>query len=338
MKSPGIVTVDRGAEVIRCGGVCAFPTETVYGLGALALRGECVAEVFRVKGRPANNPLIVHVESIGRARALAEVWPERAEALARRFWPGPLTIVVRRSPAVPSIVTGGGETVAIRLPDHPIARELIRLVDAPIVGPSANRSGGVSPTAARHVIDSFGGTVPVIDGGECRTGIESTVVSVVGPTPLILRPGVVRAREVSEALGESVSSARSDATGDAPLQSPGLLRSHYAPRTPAVLLGRDDALKLLRGPRSQRVALLSLTITVGEAGGGIEVMPMPIDAREYARAIYAALRGADELLKQSTGDEGSLIIIERPRLGLVEEDDLWEVILDRLSRACAPRD
>lgn len=330
--------MERGAEIIRAAGVCAFPTETVYGLGALALDEECVAKVFRVKGRPANNPLIVHVDSIERARTLAHDWPVYAETLAHRFWPGPLTIVVQRSPAIPTIVTGGGEAVAIRLPDHPIARELIRLVGAPIVGPSANRSGCISPTAARHVIDSFAGKVPVIDGGECQTGIESTVVSLVGPVPSILRPGVVRAREIAEALGVPVLNSHIEISDDAPLQSPGLLRSHYAPRAPAALLHRDDALKLLQTPPSQRVVLLSLTITAVEAGGTIEIMPMPMYAREYARAIYAALRDADELLKHSTDDQQSLIIIERPPFRLVVEDDLWEVILDRLSRACAPRD
>ncbi len=238
--------ISRAAARLRAGGVVAFPTETVYGLGADALREEAVARVFALKGRPPTNPLIVHVLDEAMARSVCSRWPAGAARLARAHWPGPLTIVVPRAEHVPRVVTSGGETVAVRCPDHPVALALLEAFGGALVGPSANRSGMVSPTTADHVRESFGeDDALTLDGGACRVGIESTVVSLAGARPVVLRPGAISPEMLALALGEDVVAgalrepgARADP--GAPLASPGMLPSHYAPRAPALLATRDD--------------------------------------------------------------------------------------------------
>lgn len=308
--------IQAAAGILAEGGVVAFPTETVYGLGADALSADAVAKVYALKGRPSNNPLIVHVSSIEMAKSVACRWPETADKLAQAFWPGPLTIVGLRHERVPGIVTGGGETVAIRMPAHEMARQLIEAFGGPIVGPSANASGSISPTAAAHVAESLGDRVPVLDGGPCERGIESTVVRVEQDSMSILRLGVIGRDEIARVV--PVVDAPAQSAGD-PLPSPGMLTRHYAPRTPTRVVDAGDVGSMLA--EHPRAALLSISPT--NRPGTIS---MPADAPTYARRLYAALREADAM-------NADLILVERPD-GI---GPIWDAVRDRLKRASADR-
>ena len=223
--------VEHAADLIRAGKLVAFPTETVYGLGANALDASAVERIFLAKGRPRSSPLIVHVDSIEMARCLASEWPKAADLLARRYWPGPLTIVVPKRAEVPDIVTAGLPTVGLRIPAHPVALALIRAAGVPIAAPSANRFTELSPTAAAHVAESLADFV--LDGGPSQVGIESTVISLAGE-PLLLRPGVIPLPEIEALIGTvHVSAPPSEAAHPAP----GMHERHYRPRTPLYLLG-----------------------------------------------------------------------------------------------------
>lgn len=229
-------TIRNASRILRAGGLVAFPTETVYGLGANARDREAVLSIFRTKGRPADNPLIVHVASLSAARSLSSRWPALAERLARRFWPGPLTIVVEAAEDIPAEVRGGLDTVAVRWPAHPVAEALIQAADVPVAAPSANRSGRPSPTTAEAVSIDLGDAVGVIlDGGPCDIGVESTVVDVSGLRPVLLRPGGL----AREAIEEVVGSLEAPAPGG-PARSPGMKYRHYAPSVPVALV-RGDA-------------------------------------------------------------------------------------------------
>lgn len=330
--SAGPEEIARAVQRLRAGGLVAFPTETVYGLGAIARNERAVERVFLVKGRPAANPLIVHVSGEEMARTLTNAWSDHASALARAFWPGPLTMVVRRAPSVPAIVAGGGETVAIRCPAHPLTLALIEMVGEGIVGPSANRSGHVSPTSAAHVEDEFGteirnGEMMVLDGGACRAGIESTVVSLVGSEATVLRPGVIGASEIASVLGARVGSrSGSESVSDGAMSSPGRMETHYAPRTRAVMLERAEIARVV-GDCNVPVALIAIT-GVGVAGVH-RVIEIPRDAIGYASSLYRVLREAD-------ASGAGLIVIERPPEG-GEDAEIWTAIHDRLRRATTPR-
>lgn len=321
--------VDLAARRLRAGGLVAFPTETVYGLGADARNPDAVRAVFRLKGRPATNPLIVHVAGVEQARALCAGWPASADRLAERFWPGPLTIVLPRSGAVPDEVAAGGPTVALRCPDHPVALALLRAFGGPLVGPSANPSGGVSPTTAEHVRRAFDERdALVLDGGPCRVGIESTVVSLAHTPPRVLRAGAISAQDIADALGCDVETDAEavDSAGRA-LFSPGRFASHYAPAAPAELLDRADLLaELAREGGTRRVAALVFEPVDVESVDGVAEILMSADAQAYAQRLYAALHEADETRPER-------ILIERP-LGA---GALWDAVRDRLRRACAPR-
>src|ERR1700733_14325733 len=236
--------VQRAAELLRAGRLVAFPTETVYGLGANALDEAAVRRIFDAKGRPFSSPLIVHVASIEMARDLASEWPEKGELLAKRFWPGPLTIIVPKSSRVPDLVTAGLLSVGLRIPAHPMARALIETAQIPIAAPSANRFTELSPTMAEHVQEGLADLV--LNGGPCTVGIESTVISLAGPTPRILRPGMISQTQIEQLIGPV------DIGGGA--ESPGQPPRHYSPRTPIVLgemppEGRGRHLSLARMPR-----------------------------------------------------------------------------------------
>lgn len=272
--------LDRAASIIRSGGLVALPTETVYGLAADALNPAAVARIYAVKGRPATSPLIVHVSDFEMARSLVTAWPPAAEALARRFWPGPLTLVLPKQPRVPDIVTSGLGTVAIRMPSHPAALEVIRRAGTPIAAPSANRFTQLSPTTADHVRHALESDVDMIlDGGPCAVGIESTVVAPGESTITLLRPGVITAGEIGEMTGLAVHAAGA-VEGAHP--SPGMHQRHYAPRTP--LIEAKDALPPGRGAmlwwRTPRKAALAIA--------------MPADPLAYARELYSALHRADD--------------------------------------------
>ncbi|MGH9582899.1 MAG: L-threonylcarbamoyladenylate synthase [Bryobacteraceae bacterium] len=294
--------LERAAELIRAGRLVAFPTETVYGLGANALDPEAVARVYEAKGRPSSSPLIVHVSSAEMARTMAADWPALAETLAARFWPGPLTMILRKAEIVPDIVTAGLDSVGIRVPSHPIALELIRRAGVPIAAPSANRFTEISPTTAEHVRASLGGRVDLIlDGGPAQVGIESTVVSLVRNPPEILRPGMITGEGLEAVTGVRWERGNIDLPHIvAPvMESPGLHPRHYAPRTPLYVLEGGEKPPAGRG----------------------SVLEMPGNAAEYAATLYARLHAAD--------CEGwDWIAVEKPL-----ETPEWTGILDRLKRA-----
>src|SRR5262249_11514941 len=223
----------QAAEILRRGGLVAFPPESVYGLGAHALDREAVERIFAAKGRPATNPLIVHAADESAARALARAWPDAAMRLAQRFWPGPLTLVVPKAEAVPDIVTAGGTTVALRVPVHPVALALLREAGIPLAAPSANRSTQVSPTRAEHVLRGLDGRIDVLlDAGPTPGGIESTVLDVTTSPPRLLRPGLVTPREIEAIIGPIEFAQSMKAEAGQPQRSPGISGKHYAPRTP----------------------------------------------------------------------------------------------------------
>ncbi len=231
INSPEADRIARAAEVLRNGKLVAFPTETVYGLGANALDAEAVARIFVAKGRPTKNPLIVHVPDMNSARALVMEWPENAAKLAAKFWPGPLTLVLPKRDIVPDIVTAGGTTVALRVPAHPIALALLKEAGVPVAAPSANRSMRLSPTTAEHVAGGLAGRIDLIlDGGPTTGGIESTVLSLVGETPTLLRPGLISPAEIEAVIGPilRISDRAVDNAGEEkPLLSPGMLSRHF---------------------------------------------------------------------------------------------------------------
>jgi L-threonylcarbamoyladenylate synthase len=255
--------IQHAAALLRAGKLVAFPTETVYGLGANALDAAAVRSIYEAKGRPASSPLIVHVTGVGMARELAAEWPDEAEKLARRFWPGPLTIVVPKNPAVPDIVTAGLPSVGLRMPAHPMARALLDAAQIPIAAPSANRFTQLSPTTAEHVRSAFP-DLYVIDGGPCAVGIESTVVSLAGPVPRILRPGMVTQPQIEEVIGPVE-------TGAGP-ESPGQHPRHYSPRTPVIL-----------GPPPAE-----------GRGARLDLASMPADPAHYAEQLYSTLHALDK--------------------------------------------
>jgi L-threonylcarbamoyladenylate synthase len=329
--SAGPEEIASAVRSLKRGGLVAFPTETVYGLGALALDAASVRRVFALKGRPSTNPLIVHVTGETMARTLTTRWTEACSKLAARFWPGPLTIVVPRAAHVPLEVTGGGETVAIRCPAHPLTLALIETVGEPLVGPSANRAGFVSPTTAAHVEHEFGdaierGELMVLDGGACRAGIESTVVSLVSEEPTILRPGVIGGGVIGDALGRPVRvDTGTERAGEGAMASPGRMMSHYAPRTPAMLV-EGRAIADVVASAGVPVALIAISRPTVDVH---TLIALPPDAIGYASSLYRALREAD-----AAG--AGLIVIERPPLD-GQDAEIWMAIHDRLRRATAKR-
>jgi len=305
-------------RLIRSGGIVAFPTETVYGLGADATNPLAVAHIFEAKGRPSFNPLIVHVESVAMARACAAQWPTAATALAQRFWPGPLTLVLERDVgAIPDIVAAGLPTVAIRVPDHPMAMAIIQRCGVPLAAPSANRFGGVSPTTAEHVRESLGDSVDLIlDGGPCRAGVESTIISLTGDRPTLLRPGAMPVEDIEAVIGPLTAHQPARDVDQRPL-APGMLSRHYATQTPILFVDRD-----LGAIDFARCGRLSLTPpSHAEEFAAIEVLSADGDLREAAANLFAAMRRLD-----AQGLDA--IIVDRfPTHGL------GLAISDRLSRA-----
>lgn len=291
--------LQRAADLLAGGGLVAFPTETVYGLGANALDEEAVAGIFKAKGRPQDNPLIVHVCSLDMISPLVAKVPEAAIRLAGAFWPGPLTMIFPKSGAVPAAVSGGLDTVAIRFPAHMVARELIRRADLPIAAPSANLSGSPSPTTAQHCIHDLMGRVDaIVDSGSCGVGLESTVISLTGETPRVLRPGGVTVEQLREVLGE----VEVDPAVCAPLAkgaaaaSPGMKYRHYAPRARVVLLEGDRRAfaEYVNSRKGEGVCALCFE----EDLPGLEVPAVPYgaerDSASQASRLFAALRRVDE--------------------------------------------
>ncbi|GAB4464879.1 MAG: L-threonylcarbamoyladenylate synthase [Armatimonadaceae bacterium] len=324
--------LDEAAARLRRGELVAFPTETVYGLGANALDTEAVARIYTAKGRPATNPLIVHVADVPDIARVVAQWNETAERLAARFLPGPLTLVLPRRDTVPDRVSAGGPTVAVRIPAHPVARELIRRAGVPVAAPSANRSEEVSPTTAVHVFESLSPYVDdllILDGGPCTVGIESTVVDVTVNPPRILRPGQITEEQLWKALGYSFPPVvtpvepgeRAEPEEATVARSPGQMARHYAPHTPLLLI-KDDEL-----PHSLDDGDILLTHQPAHQPMAQDrqanVLLLPPDAAGYARELYAALRRAD------AGNHSRILVADPP--GTPE----WAAIRDRLRRAAS---
>ena len=302
----------RAVEILRAGSVVAFPTETVYGLGADAFSAPAVGEIYRLKQRPSWNPLIVHVADVTAARALADEWPGLADDLAAEFWPGPLTLVVRRARHLPGI-GAADDTVAVRVPAHPVALDLLRASGLPLAAPSANRSESISPTTAEHVVRSLPDVPLVLDGGTCSWGIESTVLDLTGGVPRLLRPGALSLRVLRDAAG-AIALPDSDTEDGAARPSPGMSRRHYAPRAKVLLCA--DVRAVERSGLAEPVATLTY-----EGSDGTEVLSG--DPREYAADLYAALHRLDD------AGVATILVQEPPRT----ED--WLAVRDRLSRAAA---
>ena len=310
--------LERAARVLRDGGLVAFPTETVYGLGADASDDDAVRGIFEAKERPADHPLIVHLPDSSHLDGWARDVPAVARALAGRFWPGPLTLILRRAEGVPDVVTGGQDTVGLRVPGHPVALALLRAFGGGVAAPSANRFGRVSPTTADHVASELGGRIDaIVDGGACSVGLESTILDLTGDAPAILRPGRISADELAEVAGPVEGAGR----GDAP-RVPGSKDAHYAPSVPVRLVGADDLPAILAesfGGASEP-AVLVRTVPLPPGGGG-RWWRLPPDPARYGRALYATLREAE-----ASGCPS--ILVERP-----PDEPRWAAVLDRLRRA-----
>lgn len=308
---------------MRAGEAVALPTETVYGLGGLTMLPGAVRRIYELKGRPADNPLIAHVLDAAGAQRVAATWPPAADRLAARFWPGPLTLVVPRHASVPLEATGGRDTIAVRSPQHPVARRLLELLGGDAVSaPSANLSGRTSATTAAHVAKDFA-HVPdllVLDGAPCTVGIESTVLDLTQERPAILRPGTVTAEQIAAVLGCAPHTAAATAQG----ASPGTALGHYAPVTPAQVVGRSDLAGHLAAA-ADRCAVLAVSLHALPAGEQARhiVVPMPAQAAAYAAVLYDRLRAAD-------ASGCARIIIEDPCKEPAAE---WAGVRDRLQRA-----
>ncbi|GAB4168087.1 MAG: L-threonylcarbamoyladenylate synthase [Wenzhouxiangellaceae bacterium] len=311
-------------RLLEQGRLVAFPTETVYGLGADARNPVAVRSIFEAKGRPPDHPVIVHLASFDEVGEWAESVPRAARALAEAFWPGPLTLILARANGVPDVITGGQDTVGLRVPAHPVAQALLARFGRALVAPSANRFGRISPTRASHVIEEFGDEVAaVIDGGACAVGVESTIVDLSGPAPRLLRPGMIGRTALEACIGVRLQCPADD---EGPRAS-GRLASHYAPLAPVELVPRErmaDVLERL-AKEGRRVAVLARS---PRPHGIVDVAwkRMPARPRDYAHCLYAELRHADRLRPDR-------ILVELP-----PDDPQWAAVLDRLSRAAARRD
>jgi len=316
MKPPSLSTVSdeeiqHAAALLRSGKLVAFPTETVYGLGANALDTDAVARIFEVKGRPNTSPLIVHVCDREMAAKVAASWPPAAQMLAEKFWPGPLTLVLPKTAVVPDLVTARLPTVGVRMPAHRLALPLIRAAQVPVAAPSANRFTQLSPTTAEHVREGLGDRVDyILDGGACYVGIESTVLSLAGDVAVLLRPGGVSRRQIEEVIGPVITGEHPP---EGPHESPGMHLRHYSPRTPVFLV--EDG----RVPQEGRGAYLEISDPPQHKVS--EAITMPRNAPEYAASLYRILHDLD-----AKGYDW--IAVEKPAGGAE-----WEAVLDRLRRA-----
>ncbi|HEX6060189.1 MAG TPA: L-threonylcarbamoyladenylate synthase [Gemmatimonadaceae bacterium] len=320
-EHPDPEAIAPAAALLREGGLVAFPTETVYGLGAHALEEKAVLRIYEAKGRPSFNPLIVHVADVEGARRLVSAWPERAQRLAEVFWPGPLTLVLPRDRSVPDVVTAGLDAVAVRIPSHPVALALLTAARVPVAAPSANRFTRVSPTTAEHVVRSLGDRVDlVLDGGPTSVGIESTVLALTDDEATLLRPGIVSAEQIAAVIGPLRGAAPVVPAG-APRASPGMVERHYAPRA---------AVRLAEAP-AEIARLAREGIAEGQVVGALLRTPVPVDATHvvhlpdepagYAQRLYASLHALDDV-----GCE--LIVVQR-----VPSSGAWAGVHDRLERA-----
>jgi len=320
--------VNRAAELLRAGEVVALPTETVYGLAANALDAKAVAKIYEAKGRPAHNPIIVHVANVELAKRCVSNWPAVADDLAHAFWPGPLTLVLPKAQEIPEIVTAGGATVGVRWPSHPFIQAVIRECGFPLAAPSANLSNQISPTNAEHVRKQLGDRIPlIVDGGQSQVGIESTVIDLTSEPAAVLRPGMIHEESLIAVTGDLIGHRGLKLPSQETLRSPGLLKKHYAPKAQLLLLDWQNDTDLSsrithhasRIPASRTHVIAHTHIPSSEDFASVSVIPH--DAEAFARAIYAELHRCDE-----AGAE--LIVVEA-----LPDLPAWRAIADRLRRA-----
>lgn len=332
-EAPDRGALAEAAAILRAGGLVAFPTETVYGLGANALDAAAVRRIFAAKGRPSYNPLIAHVSDIAGARSLVSEWPPLAQALAERFWPGPLTLVLPKRATVPDEVTAGRDCVAVRVPAHPVARALLVAAGVPLAAPSANRFTELSPVTAAQVARSLGeGVDLILDGGRTDVGIESSVVDLSVSPPVLLRPGTITREEI-EAITGPLGEVAEPETGDAPRAAPGMIARHYAPRAVVRLVASasmemamlEAASRSATGPGSRegaRVAALTWSGQAFPSGADLAVHHrLPMQAAAYAAELYDTLHAIDDA-------DCVEVLVELP-----PEDRAWDGVRDRLTRA-----
>ena len=319
--------VREAVAALRAGQLIGLPTETVYGLAADARNPQAVARIFAAKGRPADHPLIVHLASADEIDGWARDIPAAARRLAAAFWPGPLTLILKRQPGVADAVTGGQDTVGLRVPAHPVAQAVLAAFGGGLAAPSANRFGRISPTTAAHVRDELGDAVAVVlDGGGCEVGIESTIVDLSRGVPVMLRPGRVSVSELSRVLGEAVLTP--DAPDATTPRVSGALASHYAPTTPVRLLDAAalPAAAAAAAQAGQRIGVLSRTLMDDAPAHGSVWLQLPNDPVSYAHRLYRDLRRLDQC-------GASLLLIEAP-----PQSAEWRAVNDRLQRAAADRE
>ena len=313
--APG--ALGQAAELLAQGQLVALPTETVYGLAADARSPKAVARIFEAKGRPAGNPLIVHIDSVEMAEGCVAAWPRAAAQLAGAFWPGPLSLVLPKADSIPEIVTAGGKTVAVRCPAHPVFTAVLAKCGFPLAAPSANRSNRVSPTRAEHVVDQLGGLIPlVLNGGACDLGIESTVLDLTGDTPTLLRPGMISLGQLQAVLGP-VATSKHPAAAE-PLKSPGQLQRHYSPRAKLIIVEGDMAAALGQADETTHVIARTAEPAAWPSERWHE---LPAVVSDFARELYSTLHRCDQLGAET-------ILVQSLPSG-----DEWAALRDRLNRA-----
>ncbi len=316
--------IEHATKLLQQGRLVAFPTETVYGLGADASNPEAIRQVFKVKNRPTNHPLIVHISGVEQLKDWAQKIPESAKILASAFWPGPLTLILNKKSDVPLEVTGGQNTIALRMPDHPVALALLNKFEGGIAAPSANIYCRISPTQASHVEDELGDSVDMIlDGGACKIGVESTIIDLTGPIPKLLRPGLITKVEIEAVLGIEIISIDTIIEKTAITnRAPGMSPVHYAPVTPAALCEHDKLTAVLNNLRIQnkRVGLLSYQFNPPE-NRFMHMLCMPEQAESYGQILYSCLRELDS-------KNLDIILIEQTPV-----TDEWIAINDRIKKA-----
>ncbi|SAK52824.1 Sua5/YciO/YrdC/YwlC family protein [Caballeronia catudaia] len=329
---PSAAQIDEAAALLDAGELVAFPTETVYGLGGDAESPDAIARIYAAKGRPANHPVIVHLAPEADPGYWVRELPADAQKLIDAFWPGPLTLILKRAAHIPAAVSGGQDSVGVRCPSHPVAQQLLSAFHARrlasgkqggVAGPSANRFGHVSPTTAQHVRDEFGGAVHVLDGGAADVGIESTILDLSRGFPALLRPGHVSPREIADVIG--VAPKLPDGSDATAPRASGTLKAHYAPRTPLLLLPFSSIEAMLRRDGGRKIALVARPSSAGEwaRAAHVHFVAAPEDPQSYARGLYGLLRALDRAN------------VERILIEKLPETVEWIAVNDRLGRAAA---
>lgn len=328
LMEPSLSVVERDIEsainALKQGKLVALPTETVYGLGADASNPQALRKLYQLKGRPEKHPVIVHLASVEQLNDWAIDIPDTAYRLAEAFWPGPLTMILKRATSVPDEVTGGQDTVGVRVPNHPVALALLNAFQGGIAAPSANRFGRLSPTTARHVREEFGDNIAMIlDGGPCQVGVESTIIDLSGGEPVILRPGMITPERIEQVLGFKVAISQPH---QVKTRAPGTLESHYAPHTPLLLVPAEQLVQTAQSFISQGriVAIFSREKKPELLSSQAYWVTAPSLAEAYAQVLYARLHELDHL-------GADILLVEA-----VPEDEAWLAVRDRLQRAATP--